>query len=128
PGWYSRIPYCHACRPERWAECGLSIVPAAARWCQCVGLERNRHAIIMNCLSAASPYAAGFVRFSWLLVGCRLFELAYSLILGAHLLAMNVGSAGPLVCIWLHRRARRGDEAADLAGRRIAFGAFWAFT
>ncbi|MBX7167021.1 MAG: hypothetical protein K1X74_11885 [Pirellulales bacterium] len=38
----------------------------------------------------------------------------------AHLLAVNLATAGPLVAQWLHRRERRnGDLAAGLTGRRL---------
>ena len=44
----------------------------------------------------------------------------------AHLLAVNLASAGPLVCVWLHGRGRRGDEAASRVGRQLAWASFWA--
>jgi hypothetical protein len=43
------------------------------------------------------------------------------LLLAVHLLAMNVASAGPLVCVWLHGRGRRGDGTAFAAGRQLAW-------
>lgn len=42
------------------------------------------------------------------------------LLLAMHLAAVNVAAGGPFVCLWLERRARRGDRAADLAGRQLA--------
>ena len=46
-----------------------------------------------------------------------------TILLTIHLLAMNVASAGPLVCLWLQVRGRRGDEAAWQAGQTaIAMG------
>ena len=47
------------------------------------------------------------------------------LLLAAHLLAMNVPSSAPLVCIWLHARGRRGDVAADTVGRQLALVSLW---
>ena len=45
-------------------------------------------------------------------------ESVTTIVLAAHLLAVNLGSAGPLVTVWLHvRRYRHGDEAAGEAGR-----------
>lgn len=52
-------------------------------------------------------------------------ELFASLSLAVHLLAVNVAAAGPLVCIWLHRRAVRGDSLADTCGRKLAWWSFW---
>jgi hypothetical protein len=43
-----------------------------------------------------------------------------TILLTIHLLSMNVASAGPLICIWLWVRGRRGDEAAWRAGRQLA--------
>lgn len=43
------------------------------------------------------------------------------ILLALHLLAVNVASAGPLMCVWLRSRGRRGGgEAADAIGRRLA--------
>lgn len=47
------------------------------------------------------------------------------LLLAVHLLAVNVASAGPLACVWLRGRGRRGDMAADAAGRRLANISLW---
>lgn len=47
-------------------------------------------------------------------------EVFLSLLLGVHLLAANLGSAAPLVCVWLDFRAGRGDEVAWKAGRWLA--------
>ena len=52
-------------------------------------------------------------------------EIIASLTLSVHLLAVNIAAAGPLVCIWLHWKASRGDELANLAGRRLAWWSFW---
>lgn len=52
-------------------------------------------------------------------------ELFASLSLAVHFMAVNVAAAGPLVCIWLHRRATRGDALADACGRRLARWSFW---
>jgi hypothetical protein len=40
--------------------------------------------------------------------------------LSAHLVCMNIASAGPLACIWLDWRERAGDAAAGRAGRTLA--------
>ncbi|MEX0936402.1 MAG: hypothetical protein WDZ59_00975 [Pirellulales bacterium] len=48
-------------------------------------------------------------------------EVVLTVLLAAHLLAVNLGSAGPLLCIWLHGRAfRHGDPVADAVGRDLA--------
>ena len=44
-------------------------------------------------------------------------------ILAAHLLAVNVASAAPLVCGWLDWREGRGDVVAGLVGRRLLWWA-----
>lgn len=49
-----------------------------------------------------------------------MFQLSLICLLTVHLLAVNVASGAPFVCIWLSLRARRGDFAADLVGRRLA--------
>jgi len=46
-------------------------------------------------------------------------------LLAVHLLAMNVPSAAPLVCVWLHGRGRCGDHAADAVGRQLAEVSLW---
>jgi hypothetical protein len=43
-----------------------------------------------------------------------------TILLALHLVAVNLASAGPLVCVWLHTRGRRGDVPADQTGRRLA--------
>jgi hypothetical protein len=42
------------------------------------------------------------------------------MLLAVHLVAMNVASAGPLLCLWLGVRGRRGDEASWAVGKRLA--------
>ncbi|MEQ8788978.1 MAG: hypothetical protein RIC55_21885 [Pirellulaceae bacterium] len=42
------------------------------------------------------------------------------LLLAAHLMCMNVASAGPLVCLWLEWKEQRGDKLAGRAGRYLA--------
>jgi hypothetical protein len=46
-------------------------------------------------------------------------ELAITLLLAAHLLAMNVASAGPLIAVWLMGRRRAGEDGGLLLGRRV---------
>lgn len=41
-------------------------------------------------------------------------------LLAAHLIAVSVGTFGPLLCLYYARRARRGDEFADRFGRLLA--------
>jgi hypothetical protein len=49
-------------------------------------------------------------------------DLFFIFVLAAHLLAMNIATAAPLVCIWLKRRElRHGDEAAGPLGRFLAW-------
>jgi hypothetical protein len=49
------------------------------------------------------------------------FELAFILLLSAHLLCVNVASGGPIVAAWLDwRGARSGDEAAAKAAVALA--------
>jgi cytochrome bd-type quinol oxidase subunit 2 len=43
-----------------------------------------------------------------------------TILLAIHLVAMNIASAAPLICIWLEVRGRRGNEAAWRAGRELA--------
>jgi hypothetical protein len=43
-----------------------------------------------------------------------------TILLTLHLLSMNVASAGPLVCVWLAIRGRRGDVAAWQMGRQLS--------
>jgi len=50
-----------------------------------------------------------------------LFDVLIILLLAAHLLAVNVASAGPFVCLWLAWRTRRRQDAlADSAGEWLA--------
>jgi hypothetical protein len=44
-------------------------------------------------------------------------EIIVALILGVHLLCVDLAAAGPLVCLWLDRKEGRGDEEAGRAGR-----------
>ena len=46
-----------------------------------------------------------------------LVEIIVALILGAHLLCVDLAAAGPMVCLWLDRKEGRGDEEAGRAGR-----------
>lgn len=41
-------------------------------------------------------------------------------VLAAHLLAANVATAGPFVCMWLQRRAGRGDALAGTLAKQLA--------
>jgi hypothetical protein len=54
-----------------------------------------------------------------------LLALGSIVVLAAHLLAMNVPSAAPFVCVWLHARGRRGDAAANAVGRQLARASLW---
>ncbi len=47
--------------------------------------------------------------------------LLLTLTLSFHLLCMNAATAGPLVCVWLDWRERRGDPFAGRAGRQLAW-------
>lgn len=50
-----------------------------------------------------------------------LLDLLIVLLFSAHLMAMNVATAGPFVCLWLARRTRRlHDALADQAGAWLA--------
>lgn len=46
-------------------------------------------------------------------------------LVATHLVAVNAASAGPLICIWLHRRWRQGDQVAGVVGRRLAWCTVW---
>lgn len=51
-----------------------------------------------------------------------MIDLFLILTLAAHLLAMNVATAAPVVCVWLKRReVRQADEAAGRLGRFLAW-------
>lgn len=54
-------------------------------------------------------------------------EVAISLILAAHLLCVNVATAGPLVCLWCEWREARGDALAGHVGRFLAKSAIILF-
>jgi hypothetical protein len=51
--------------------------------------------------------------------------LLFVLVLAAHLLCMNVASAGPLLCIGLDARAARGDRGAESAARWLSATSVW---
>ena len=57
-------------------------------------------------------------------------DIAFAVLLvGLHLLAVNVAMAGPLVCVALEwSGARRGDELFDRAARALARASTWALT
>ena len=50
-----------------------------------------------------------------------MLELLIVVLLTAHLLTMNLASAGPLVCLWLHGRRGVGAELANRLGRSLAW-------
>ena len=53
--------------------------------------------------------------------GTQVLEFCLTLLLALHLVAVNIGSTGPLVCIWLHRRCyQHGDRVAGQVGRSLA--------
>ena len=54
-------------------------------------------------------------------MGEILAETLKSLLMAAHLLAMNLASAGPLFCMLLAHRASSGDLVAGRVGRRLAW-------
>ena len=59
---------------------------------------------------------------TWSLRRLLLHEFAFNLLFTAHLLAVNLAMAAPLVCIWLeHRQTRHADELAGKLGRRLAW-------
>jgi len=47
--------------------------------------------------------------------------------MAAHLLTLNLASAGPLVCLWLRRRKHPDWELRDRVGQRIAWWSVWSF-
>lgn len=49
-----------------------------------------------------------------------LVEITLTIVFAVHLLAVNVASAGPLACLWLYWRERRGDSLAGHVGRALA--------
>ncbi|MCH8839530.1 MAG: hypothetical protein IH831_02405 [Planctomycetes bacterium] len=53
-------------------------------------------------------------------------ELLVVISLTAHLLTMNLASAGPLVCLWLRGRKGVDVELADQLGRSLAWLSLWA--
>lgn len=54
-----------------------------------------------------------------------MLDLVAILLFSLHLLAVNIASAAPLVCLWLKRRERRGDQAASIVGPWLARQANW---
>jgi hypothetical protein len=56
-------------------------------------------------------------------------EVALALLLGVHLLLVDVAMAGPLACVWLEWRAtRRSDDVAGRTGLALARLANWALS
>ncbi len=53
-------------------------------------------------------------------------DLMIILVLCAHLLAVNLASAGPLFCIWLGRRGEGSDPIWSHVGQTLAWFSFWA--
>jgi len=53
-------------------------------------------------------------------------EVLDAILLALHMVAVNVATAVPLVCVWLHARGRRGDATADQTGRRLAWVSLYA--
>lgn len=50
-----------------------------------------------------------------------IWSAAWSLVLAAHLVCVNIAAVGPLACIWLEARARRtGQVSADTLGQWLA--------
>ena len=54
-----------------------------------------------------------------------LFELVITLLLAAHLLCVNVASAGPLVGMWLEWREGRGDGLAGQTASYLGRACWW---
>lgn len=54
-----------------------------------------------------------------------MIAILLALLLAVHLMCVNVGSAGPAVCIWLEWREWRGDQLAGRAGRYLAGLSIW---
>ena len=58
-----------------------------------------------------------------------MLEAVLALLLGVHLLLVNVAMIGPLICVWLDwRRSRFGDDVAGRAGHTLARWANWSLT
>jgi len=55
-----------------------------------------------------------------------LFATTLILVLALHMITVNISSAGPLVCVWLQRRERKGALLAGRAGRFLAWWSLWA--
>ncbi len=47
-------------------------------------------------------------------------------VMAVHLLALNLASAGPIVCLWLRRRRHPDHELRDRVGQRLAWWSVWA--
>ena len=61
--------------------------------------------------------------------GADVLETILVVILGLHLLLVDVAMAGPFVCVWLQwREARHADLAAGRVGLTLARAAHWALT
>ena len=58
-----------------------------------------------------------------------MLEVILAVLLGVHLLLLDVAMAGPLVCVWLDwRRSRHADGVAGRAGLTLARWANWGLT
>jgi hypothetical protein len=61
--------------------------------------------------------------------GVQVFDLALAVLLGVHLLVVDVAMAGPLACVWLEwRDTNRRDALAGRAGLALARLSNWALT
>lgn len=58
-----------------------------------------------------------------------MFEIVLAVILAAHLLAVDVAMAGPLVCVWCEwRGGRRGEPSSEELAGRLAALSLWALS
>ncbi|MCH2115072.1 MAG: hypothetical protein MK171_09215 [Pirellulales bacterium] len=57
--------------------------------------------------------------------GACLDGFLVSVVLAVHLLAMNLASGGPLLCIWLNRRSVESDSGPTTLARSLSSLAFW---
>ncbi len=48
-----------------------------------------------------------------------MFDVLLSILLGAHLICVNIASAGPLIAVWLERPSAFGDRLADTVAKRV---------